>query len=59
MSEWWHERDSEIGDFEIKDEFYRSIHARETDEGWEYAIVHWHFGTPSLMCLLKNGKTIS
>ena len=58
MAEWWSDKDTEIGDFECEDNYYRSIHARKVNDQWEYAIVHWHYGAASLMFSFKDGKAI-
>ena len=56
MTEWWHDKESEISDLECEDDYYRAVHARKVDGQWEYAIVHWVHGTRSLMCIFRNGK---
>lgn len=36
----------------------RELHARETADGWEYAVVWWFHGTCRLQHLIKNGKAV-
>lgn len=56
MTSWWSQDRFEVGTLEVDDNFYRSIAARRLPNGqWEYAIVHWRYGTATLMVILRDG----
>lgn len=53
--EWW--RDSKTTIDYIPGESVRTLHGRQLEDGsWEYAIVQWWYGNPTLLMVFKDGE---
>jgi hypothetical protein len=54
----WTEDWPEIGTLESSDRGVTTMYAKELADGWHYAIVWWHYHSPSVLMELTNGKVI-
>jgi len=56
MDEWWTQEINEINEISNDSFCVKYLCGRETQDGWEYAIVAWRYRIPALKILFKNGK---
>jgi hypothetical protein len=54
----WDETWEEIGTLENTDNGVTEIYAKTIDGDIHYAIVWWHYRSPSVLCELAGGKQI-
>jgi hypothetical protein len=55
---WWAAGNYDIVDIENNESSITILAARETDRGWEYAIVFWRYQQPTLKYLFCNGELL-
>lgn len=53
---WWKDDANRIYELENESWGLRWLYGHETPDGWEYAIVSWHYKQASIICKFKNGK---
>lgn len=59
MGEWYEESENELGSTSgVEQNYYEVVCAKEIDGIWTYAIVRWHYGSPSLRVLMRDGGII-
>lgn len=58
MDEWWQNQENFVAHMSTSlEDGLEHIYGRKLESGeWEYAIVRWYYGCPSLECLLRSGK---
>jgi hypothetical protein len=54
--EWWKDKKYLVSELENEEWGIKEVVGRETDSGWEYAIISWTHGSCSLVMTFKNGK---